>query len=222
MPAAITSADTAPTTPADPQATTSPATQHAGLPPVNPLAVGAAQPASLPINPLAGGGITATPNPAIPENPLARQAKPVSPPPTVGPPHVLILSFDAVDRGDKREWIGRGIQHALLSDLARVNAIWVQSVSDSKGEPPRPGTIDTAAALTAGRAASAQFVICGSFQIVEPELRIIGIVLNVRTGEPVGSLKATGTVRDLFGMEDSITNQARRLLPGGKRMVNRE
>ena len=61
--------------------------------------------------------------------------------------------------------------------------------------------------------AGAQYLISGTCQVVDVELRLSGQMIDVATGRPVGGLKATGAVRDLFSLEDILCDQAKRLLP---------
>ena len=137
--------------------------------------------------------------------------------PAASPGKVLILPLakDSPDQGGDRsaEWIARAVQQSLVSDVVRQTA--AQPVTG-------PAALDLAAAdadaaLRLAKAAGARLVLFGSYQFIEPDLRITAQVLNVETGESVGALKATGSLRDLFVMEDSLGSQLARILAPGTR-----
>lgn len=125
--------------------------------------------------------------------------------PTEAPGKVLLLPFEAVGP-DGPAWIGAAVQQNLLAELSRGTG---REVVMSKG----PGATDPAKALAAGRQAGAEFVVYGSFQLNGSDLRITGQILDVISGAPTAGLKATGSMRDLFALEDTIAQQARRALP---------
>lgn len=120
------------------------------------------------------------------------------------PARVLVLPFDSVGPAEKA-WIAKAVQQNLLAELGRINS--VQAVSGNGG------AADADAALKLAAAANAQYVVFGTYQAVDADLRITGQVVDVTTKQAVAGLKATGTQRDLFGMEDIIAGQVKRALP---------
>jgi TolB-like protein len=126
---------------------------------------------------------------------------------------VLLLPFDAVGTADM-DWIAKAVQKDLLAELSRAHAIQPILPQAAPSEEVTPEQ-----ALALGRQAGATYVIFGSYQILNQELRITGQVLDVRTGEYQGSLKATGAMRDLFALEDDLARQARQILPQPPRMA---
>ena len=120
------------------------------------------------------------------------------------PARVLVLPFDAV--GDSaKPWIAKALQQNLSAELSRLS-----SVQHLTGEHP---AADVDAAVKAAADAKADYVVFGSYQTVENDLRLTGQVVDVAKKEPVAGLKATGSMRDLFGLEDVIANQVKRSLP---------
>ena len=105
----------------------------------------------------------------------------------------------------ERAWVAKAVQQNLLAELSRVNS--VQAVT---GEPARQGPGD---GRQSRQDANADYVVCGSYQAIEGDLRITGQVLDVDKKETVAGLKATGSERDLFGLEDVIASQVKRTLP---------
>jgi TolB-like protein len=121
-----------------------------------------------------------------------------------GPAKVLLVPFDSVGPVEK-EWVAKALQQNLIAVLRRVNSF--QRVTCAGGV----GGLE--AALTAGGDGGADYVVFGSYQAVEGDLRITGQVVEVSKRQAVAGLKSTGSQRDLFGMEDVISNQVKRALP---------
>jgi TolB-like protein len=121
-----------------------------------------------------------------------------------GQAKVAVLPFDAAGPADKG-WIAKAVQKNLMAELSRVNSV-----------QPVAGTVSAAdqdAALKAATEAGADFVVFGTYQVVEADLRLTGQVVEVATKKSVAGLKSTGSLRDLFGLEDVIANQVKRALP---------
>jgi TolB-like protein len=120
------------------------------------------------------------------------------------PARVLLLPFDSVGPVEK-DWVAKALQQNLVAELARVNS--VQAVTGDRAVG------GAEAALKAADEAKADYVVYGSYQAVDGDLRMTGQVIDVSKRQPVAGLKSTGSQRDLFGMEDVIANQVRRALP---------
>lgn len=120
------------------------------------------------------------------------------------PAKVLLIPFDSVGPAEK-QWVAKALQQNLLAELSRVNSVQVVTQE-------RPVS-ETDAALKAASAVSADYVVFGSYQAVDGDLRMTGQVFDVNKKQAVAGLKSTGSQRDLFGMEDVISNQVRRALP---------
>jgi len=116
---------------------------------------------------------------------------------------VLVLPFAPVQPGEML-WIARAVQQSISADLSRPTT----------GQPLQALTDGTAADTTAeaielGKNANARFVVFGSYQVIDPNLKITGQVIEVSTGRVIGGLKSTGSVRELFDMQDRLAFQAR-------------
>jgi TolB-like protein len=120
---------------------------------------------------------------------------------------VLVLPFEAVgpEQGQKG-WVARALQQNLMAELSRAGSVKPASATAAAG--------DQEAAIRAGEAAGAKYVVFGTYQSVESDLRITGQVVDVSTKQAIAGLKATGTLRDLFGLEDTIAAQVKKALPG--------
>jgi TolB-like protein len=121
-----------------------------------------------------------------------------------GPAKVLLVPFDSVGPVEKA-WVAKALQQNLIAELSRVNS--VQTVTSERAV----GGME--AALKAAGDAGADYVVFGSYQAVEGDLRITGQVVDVSKRQAVAGLKTTGSQRDLFGMEDVISHQVKRALP---------
>jgi TolB-like protein len=113
---------------------------------------------------------------------------------------VAVLPFDVLGEAG-HEWVGRAMQDALGTGMQNVRGISAVLV-------PAVGPIDTDAALTAARSAGADFVIFGTIQFVDDQMRVSGHVAAVASGKIVGSLTSDSNLRDLFGVEDSLARRA--------------
>jgi TolB-like protein len=123
---------------------------------------------------------------------------------------VLVLAFERIGGGSAGtyDWIGRAVQQNLVTELGRARGVSTIAPAKAGSEP----ATEVAMAVAAGKEAGADVVVFGSFTVVEQDLRLNGQVVDVKTGEAVGTLKSTGTVRDLFAMEDTVATQVKRLV----------
>jgi TolB-like protein len=121
-------------------------------------------------------------------------------------PVVLVAPFAQVGNTGGYAWVGQALQEDLLASIARDG---LQAKSTDKAI----GGSDTQGALQAGRDVDAAFVVSGSYQVVGDQLRINGQTSDVSAGRAVGEIQATGEVRGLFAIEDSLGSQLRATLP---------
>lgn len=108
------------------------------------------------------------------------------------------------DAAQAASWIGPAIQQCTVNELLRGRLANVVAI------PAQQRVDNAAAAAAAARQHSAQAAVWGTYQVNGAELRIIGQLVDARDGRPLAAMKATGAMRDLFGLEDSIAQQARR------------
>ena len=124
-----------------------------------------------------------------------------------GPARVLLACFGEISDGPAHAWIGRAIQQSMLSDLARLRFVR-PIVIEQPADQPVP-VLEPAAAVKGASDADADYVITGSYQLVGNDLRITGEIIDVDTSESVGGLKASGTLTELFALEDQLGAQMR-------------
>ncbi len=122
-----------------------------------------------------------------------------------GPAEVVIMIAPVRQIGDdgKSAWISQAVQQNLLNDLSRLHTV--------KPILPQDPVTDLESAIKAAKAQGATHLFEGSFQLGDPGIRITGQILDLRTNQYVGGAKATGPLRELFALEDSISEQVRRV-----------
>jgi TolB-like protein len=115
-------------------------------------------------------------------------------------PRVLILRFAQLNDAPGFDWIGRVVQESLLTEISRDRS--VRAIS-SQQTP----TTDLATAVQIGREARANLVVVGGYQMIGDDLKITGQTIDTQSGEIVGALKSTATVRDVLDMEETLGRQ---------------
>jgi TolB-like protein len=118
----------------------------------------------------------------------------------------MLLPFYPVAQNADNFWISPAIDEDLAHDLSRNRAIRVL-------RPATTQPLGAADALAAARDAKAQRLISGSYQVVDDQLRVTAEVTDVNQPQPVGQIKASGRIRDLFQIEDSLAMQLWHILP---------
>ncbi|HSV15037.1 MAG TPA: hypothetical protein VLI90_12330 [Tepidisphaeraceae bacterium] len=109
---------------------------------------------------------------------------------------VLVLPFTPIVAESASDFLSHAVQQNLITDLGRGQY------------HPTAGDPTTATPLAAGRDTGARYVIAGSYQSIEGQLRFTGQIVDVQAGTVVGGMTATGGPRDLFAIEDSLSAQA--------------
>src|SRR5439155_7472448 len=110
----------------------------------------------------------------------------------------------------KTAWISQAVQQNVLNDLTRL-----QGVKPILAAAPA----DHDAAVKAAKAAGAQFLLEGSYTLADPGIRLTLQLFHLRTNAYIGAAKATGALKDLFALEDSIADQVKRLAQNQLRLL---
>jgi TolB-like protein len=119
---------------------------------------------------------------------------------------VMIFPFRQIGNSADGEWISQAIDEDLRSDLMRNPSISLVFAPEKLPASP-------AEALQAGRSAGATYVLYGSYQFVNGQVRVTASLINVAAGTVVAPLKATGNALDVFQLEDELSAQLQSLLP---------
>jgi TolB-like protein len=103
------------------------------------------------------------------------------------------------------EWLGRAMQEGLATGIQKSSALSGIIIA---GFPPA----DSTAAISLAKSSGANYVIFGSIQLQNDQMRVTGQILSTTTGQPIASLKSDGSQRDLFNIEDLLADRCQRLL----------
>jgi TolB-like protein len=122
----------------------------------------------------------------------------------VGRPLVEVFAFTPIGDAAHQDWIGRGIQENLQTEVSRTGALLVVAP-----QTPPAGADLVATAKQNG----ADLAVIGSYQVVADQVRVNGNLIETTGNSTVGSFSATGPQQDLFKLEDALGEQMRRLLP---------
>jgi TolB-like protein len=124
---------------------------------------------------------------------------------------VAVLPFNVLAPAGN-EWLGRAMQEGLATNLQKSNGLAATIVA---GLAP----VDANAAITQAKSASGAYVLFGSIQLQDDQMRVTGQIISLVTGQSVGSFKSDGLVRDLFNIEDLLGDRCQRLLSPPKAKV---
>jgi len=121
-------------------------------------------------------------------------------------PRVMVFQFSPIGDPGAYQWLGTGIQQSLLVEVNRPGSIaWSMPAAAPSTQPSNP----VADAARAG----ATMAVFGSFQIANDEVRVTGQAMDTGTGRVLAALKATGSLHDLFKVEDALDGQLQAALP---------
>jgi TolB-like protein len=117
---------------------------------------------------------------------------------------VEVFPFSSIGDAGHKDWIGKGIQENLQTDVSQTGALLVVVPQG------QPGSTDPVAVAKQN---GANLAVIGSYQLVDDQVRVNGHLIDATNGATVGSFAATGPEKDLFKLEDALGEQLRRLLP---------
>ena len=102
-------------------------------------------------------------------------------------------------------WLPDALRQNMVHELARSSRLAALSPKEALA------TSDPTTARAAGQNQGAQLVIFGSCQVAGADVRLMGQVLDVKSGKIAGVAKLTGSMRDVFGLEDQFAERCKRL-----------
>ena len=117
-------------------------------------------------------------------------------------PRVAVFPFESVGNPGPADWVGRGLQASLQSDVSHTGAMLLMA-------PANPGADPVAAAKSAG----ANLVVTGTYQVQGDTVRADGHLIDTATGQPVGGFSGKAPLGSVFQLEDAMGTQLQRLLP---------
>ncbi|MFI5381490.1 MAG: hypothetical protein ACHRHE_19505 [Tepidisphaerales bacterium] len=117
---------------------------------------------------------------------------------------VLLLPMELTGPASAN-WLPDALRQNMVQELARSNRLVIVAAKDATA------TSDPEQARETGIKHRAELVIFGSCQVNNADVRLMGMVLNVKSGKITGVTKLTGSMRDVFGLEDQFAEHCRRL-----------
>lgn len=115
---------------------------------------------------------------------------------------ILVAPFTEANEQQQPDWISRAIHQAVSDDLAALASVEVV--------PNNPAIALPSPAQAKG--AGVQYIVRGTIQRLNGELRVSGRVQSVDDGKMVGGFKATGPQTELFAIQDEIAEQLKRII----------
>jgi TolB-like protein len=125
------------------------------------------------------------------------------------PGSVAVVGFANISGSGEDHWLGAGIAETVTADLKLVEGLTVvgrervaeqlRKLGATEGRLP-----DDQIAMRVGRELCARWVISGGLQRVGDRLRITAVLTEVGTGALVKTVKADGSVEDVFALQDRI------------------
>ena len=129
---------------------------------------------------------------------------------------VAVLPFVNITGNAVDDWIGVGIAETIAAELDRMTTLIVVRAN---GGLSTGGNGD--AVLATARQLDARWVVSGSYQRLDDQLRLTARLREVRTGESLQSTRVDGVIDDLFALQDQLVAEVRAgLAPGRGRMAD--
>jgi TolB-like protein/Tfp pilus assembly protein PilF/predicted Ser/Thr protein kinase len=127
------------------------------------------------------------------------------------PGSVAVIGFSNISGSGEDDWLGAGIAETVTADLKLVDGLAVvgrervaeqlRKLGSAEGVP------DDQIAVRVGRELCARWVISGGLQRVGDRLRITAVLTDVGTGTLAKTVKADGSMEDVFALQDRIVEE---------------
>jgi len=141
---------------------------------------------------------------------------------TVSADAIAVIDFFNITAAAEDEWVGAGIAETLAADLAGDGALSVVGREKVSGalENLSSGRDAGAEATEAievrvGRRLGARWIVSGAYQRLGDRLRITSRVVEVASAAVMHTAKVDGLMTELFALQDRLSADLRRGLPGG-------
>ena len=122
---------------------------------------------------------------------------------------VAVIPFTNVSRDPADDWIGDGIAETVTADLESLGALTViaqervRAAAGRLDESEFGDIMETAL----GRALGARWIVTGGYQRVDSQLRITARLVDTFSGLVARTVKADGTLSDIFKLQDRIATE---------------
>lgn len=141
-----------------------------------------------------------------------------APAPTPLKSPVAVLPFKNLGGDPGLDWLGPGIAETMISDLRKSKKLTLverDQVAVALAEllAVQPGGSEESHAARVGRMVGAKSVVVGGYQQAGKSLRINARFVEVETGVILDSVKATGTMDNVFAVQDQVVDKLLGLPP---------
>ncbi len=119
---------------------------------------------------------------------------------------VAVIPFTNISRDAADDWIGDGIAETVIADLESLGSLTViarervRSVEAGRGA----AEVDDVALATLGRELGARWIVTGGYQRLGSQLRITARMVDAASGLVARTVKADGTLDEIFDLQDRI------------------
>ena len=129
------------------------------------------------------------------------------------PPQAVlaVTDFRNITANAEDDWLGTGISETVTAELRGLEGLTVvprgrvhqllRTLQEETGESP------DALWMRAGRELGARWVLTGNFQRAGEAVRVTASLLEVRSGRAVRTMKADGSLREIFALQDRLVRE---------------
>ena len=119
---------------------------------------------------------------------------------------VAVIPFTNISRNEADDWIGDGIAETVMADLESLGNLAVvgQERVRAAAARRRDRDLDDVVLTALGRELGARWVLTGGYQRLGNQLRITARLVDTASGLVARTVKADGTVNELFDLQDRI------------------
>lgn len=121
--------------------------------------------------------------------------------------NVAVLPFRSLRSDAATDWIGEGIQQAMVAELSKHRGIQIKEIQGQ--------ALETQAALAGAKLVGADVVVMGTFQTTDDEVRATGKVL-LASGRQVVVVSGRAGLKEVFRLQDDLARQVRDALVGNE------
>ncbi len=151
--------------------------------------------------PATGAGFV--PPSTMPAGPQMQSASTAGAPPEL----VAVIPFTNISGREADDWIGDGIAETVTADLESQTAFVVISRERVQTASAARGALDDSTVMAVGRELGARWVVAGGYQRLGDQLRITARLVDTGDGSIVRTLKADGTLDEIFDLQDQIARE---------------
>ncbi len=119
---------------------------------------------------------------------------------------VAVIPFTNISRDEADDWIGDGIAETVMADLELLGDLTVIANQRFRAAAGRSGDayLDDVTVTALGRELGVRWVVTGGYQRLGSQLRITARLVDTTSGLVASSVKADGTLDQIFDLQDRI------------------